>query len=59
MSEETEADLPKMTGQSQVYTATRDTLFPEKITQTTTHALVSMSCLALFYIDFQGKYFLG
>lgn len=52
---ETEADLLKMTGQSQVYTATRDTLFPKKITQTRTHALVSMSCLVLFYIEFEGK----
>ncbi|XP_049434683.1 cilia- and flagella-associated protein 251 isoform X2 [Epinephelus fuscoguttatus] len=37
--EETEADIQKMTGQSQVYTATRDTLFPKKITHTRTHAL--------------------
>ncbi|XP_033476347.1 cilia- and flagella-associated protein 251 [Epinephelus lanceolatus] len=37
--EETEADTQKMTGQSQVYTATRDTLFPKKITHTRTHAL--------------------
>ncbi|XP_028434267.1 cilia- and flagella-associated protein 251 [Perca flavescens] len=37
--EETEADILKMTGQSQVYTATRDTLFPKKINHTRTHAL--------------------
>ncbi|XP_051278457.1 cilia- and flagella-associated protein 251 isoform X1 [Dicentrarchus labrax] len=37
--EETEAESLKMTGQSQVYTATRDTLFPKKITQTRTHSL--------------------
>ena len=42
--EETEADILKMTGQSQVYTATGDTLFPKKINHTRTHALVSMYC---------------
>nr|XP_020458174.1 WD repeat-containing protein 66 isoform X2 [Monopterus albus] len=36
---ETETDTLKMNGQSQVYTATRDTLFPKKITHTRTHAL--------------------
>ncbi|XP_074493952.1 cilia- and flagella-associated protein 251 [Sebastes fasciatus] len=36
--EETEDDI-KMRGQSQVYTATRDTLFPKKIAHTETHAL--------------------
>uniref|UniRef100_A0A8D0CXW5 Cilia- and flagella-associated protein 251 n=1 Tax=Sander lucioperca TaxID=283035 RepID=A0A8D0CXW5_SANLU len=38
--DETEADIIKMTGQSQVYTATRDTLFQKKINHTKTHALV-------------------
>ncbi|XP_023266435.1 cilia- and flagella-associated protein 251, partial [Seriola lalandi dorsalis] len=37
--EETEPDTHKMSWQSQVYTATRDTLFPKKITQPRTHAL--------------------
>ncbi|XP_040052685.2 cilia- and flagella-associated protein 251 [Gasterosteus aculeatus] len=37
--EETGADTLKMTGQSQVYTATRDTLLPKNITHTPTHAL--------------------
>ncbi|XP_045891986.1 cilia- and flagella-associated protein 251 isoform X2 [Micropterus dolomieu] len=37
--EETKADILKRTGQSQVYSATRDTLFPKKITHTGTHAL--------------------
>ncbi len=57
VGEETEADLLKMSGQSQVYTATRDTLFPKKTNQTTAHALVSnlMSYLVLFNIEFQGK----
>lgn len=43
---ETEDDLLKTSGRSQVYTATRDTLFPKKITPdiTRTHSLVSMSC---------------
>ncbi|XP_076587906.1 cilia- and flagella-associated protein 251 [Chaetodon auriga] len=39
VSDETQADLVKMTGQSQVYTATRDTLFPKKVPHTSTHAL--------------------
>lgn len=42
--EGTETDTLKMTRESQVYTATRDTLFPKNITQTRTHALVSMYC---------------
>lgn len=44
--EEPEDDLLKTSGRSQVYTATRDTLFPKKITPdiTRTHSLVSMSC---------------
>ncbi|KAM8886447.1 cilia- and flagella-associated protein 251 isoform 2-T4 [Spinachia spinachia] len=37
--EETRADLLKTTGQSQVYTATRETLLQKKITHTQTHAL--------------------
>ncbi|XP_070712158.1 cilia- and flagella-associated protein 251-like [Pempheris klunzingeri] len=37
--EETEAGLLKLKGQSQVYTATRDSLFPKKTTHTRTHAL--------------------
>ncbi|XP_035495213.1 cilia- and flagella-associated protein 251 isoform X2 [Scophthalmus maximus] len=37
--EGTETDTLKMTRESQVYTATRDTLFPKNITQTRTHAL--------------------
>lgn len=41
--EETESIL-EMTGQSQVYTATRDTLVPKKITHTGAHALVSKCC---------------
>ncbi|XP_070760940.1 cilia- and flagella-associated protein 251 [Enoplosus armatus] len=39
VGEETEADTLEMKGQSQVYTATRDTLFPKKITHARTHAL--------------------
>lgn len=42
--EESETDILKLTGESQVYTATRDTLFPKKITHTRTHALVSICC---------------
>ena len=42
--EEKAPDKFKMTPQSQVYTATRDTLFPKNTTHTRTHALVSMSC---------------
>lgn len=38
--EETETDKVKMAQKSKVYTATRDTLFPKKITHTRTHALV-------------------
>ncbi|XP_040897933.1 cilia- and flagella-associated protein 251 [Toxotes jaculatrix] len=37
--EQAETDTVKMTRQSQVYTATRDTLFPKKITHSRTHAL--------------------
>ncbi|KAG8011990.1 hypothetical protein GBF38_004402 [Nibea albiflora] len=37
--EETEPDLFKRNGESQVYTATRDTLFSKKTTPTGTHAL--------------------
>eukprot|EP00064_Thunnus_orientalis_P015548 superscaffoldBa00002897_g15602 len=37
--EETDSDTLKLTAESQVYTATRDTLFPKKITHTRTHAL--------------------
>ncbi|XP_018523966.1 cilia- and flagella-associated protein 251 [Lates calcarifer] len=37
--EETETDTLRMTRQSRVYTATRDTLFPKEITHTRTHAL--------------------
>lgn len=47
--EETEKGLLKMSGQSQVYTATRDTLF-SKITPRRTHALVCMSVLLNVYI---------
>lgn len=43
--EETETDTLRMTRQSRVYTATRDTLFPKEITHTRTHALVSTVCL--------------
>lgn len=41
--EETKDDLLKMSGQSQVYTATRETLFVKKITPNVTgvHSLVS------------------
>lgn len=46
--EETEAGLFKRNGKSQVYTATRDTLFSKKTTPTGTHALVSMPiCLCV------------
>ncbi|KAM7416685.1 hypothetical protein PAMA_018645 [Pampus argenteus] len=37
--EKTDTDIVKVTGESQVYTASRDTLFQKKITHTTTHAL--------------------
>ncbi|XP_044228607.1 cilia- and flagella-associated protein 251 [Thunnus albacares] len=37
--EETDSNTLKVTAESQVYTATRDTLFPKKITHTRTHAL--------------------
>ncbi|XP_071339121.1 cilia- and flagella-associated protein 251 [Trachinotus anak] len=37
--EEAETDTFEMSRQSQVHTATRDTLFPKKITHTRTHAL--------------------
>ncbi|XP_069555476.1 cilia- and flagella-associated protein 251 [Brachyistius frenatus] len=36
---DTEPGTLETTGQSQVFTATRDTLFPKKMTQTRTHAL--------------------
>lgn len=41
--EETEPGTPSMSRQSQIYTATRDTLFPKKSTHNKTHALVSTS----------------
>lgn len=34
------SDIPRRTGQSQVYTATRDTLFSKKISDAEPHALV-------------------
>ncbi|XP_042343757.1 cilia- and flagella-associated protein 251 [Plectropomus leopardus] len=37
--DQTETDTLQITRKSQVYTATRDTLFPKKITHNTTHAL--------------------
>lgn len=48
--DETQAELLKRPGQSQVYTATRDTLFPKKIPHTTTHALVGSLCLLNVHI---------
>ncbi len=41
VGEETETGFHKKPEQSQVYTATRDTLFQKKFTQRETHALVS------------------
>lgn len=38
----TKPGILKMTGQSHVYTATKDTLFQKKETQATRHALVSV-----------------
>lgn len=41
--EKENSDIPRRTGQSQVYTATRDTLFSKKTTDAEAHVLVSMS----------------
>lgn len=40
----TETDELKPNAESQVYTATKDTLFPQEISHSKTHALVSMYC---------------
>lgn len=55
VQEETNDDLHKMSGRSQVYTATRETLFTKKITPnpTKTHSLVSMFSMQQLYIDFK------
>ena len=45
--EETQAEKLKTTEQSQVYTATPDTLFSKKMNHTRTHALVSMTCVCM------------
>lgn len=48
-SEETETDSAKTTQQSQVYTATRDTLFPKTIPHSRTHALVGLMLSVYVY----------
>ena len=49
-------DRVKMTGQSLVYTATKDTLFTEKISHTRNHALVSIPFLKFTVVQMCTKY---